>query len=55
MQRKTLIWVGLTVGGFIGGYLPVVFGSGELSFSSVILTAVGSTVGIWIAFKMSAE
>jgi len=53
MDSKKLIWIGMTVGSFIGGFLPVLWGSSEFSFSSIVLTAVGGFVGIYIGFKLS--
>ncbi len=53
MENKSLIWIGMSVGGAIGGYVPVLFGGSEFSFSSIIFGAIGSIVGIYIAFKMT--
>ena len=53
MQQKQLIWLGAIVGSAIGGFVPVLWGGSELSFSSVILTAVGGGLGIYVAFKLS--
>ena len=47
MSKKTLIWIGLTVGPAVGGYLPALWGGDLISFSSVLLSAVGGFVGIW--------
>ncbi len=49
MDSKKAVWLGMVVGSFIGGLIPMAWGAGELSFSSIILTAVGGIVG----FKMS--
>ena len=53
MSRKTLIWVGLTVGSTAGGYLPVLWGRDLISFSSLILSAAGGIVGIWLGYRFS--
>ena len=53
MNTKTFIWVGMMVGGGIGGYLPVLFGFSSFSFASVILSTVGGLIGIWLGFKIS--
>lgn len=53
MSRKTLIWIGMAVGSAAGGYAPLLWGASLLSFSSVLLSAVGGLVGIWIGFKLS--
>ena len=41
------------VGTTVGGAIPLLWGDGMLSFSSVILTAVGGVLGIWAGYKMS--
>lgn len=54
MDRKTLIWIGIALGGTLGSYIPVMFGADPFSFPALLLGAVGSILGIWIAYKMSA-
>ena len=51
MSRKVLIWIGLTIGSAVGGYLPTVWGGDLISFSSVILSAIGGIVGIWLGYR----
>lgn len=41
----------MVVGSAVGGYLPLLWGSSFLSFSSIILTAVGGIAGIWFGVK----
>jgi len=41
------------VGSTIGSYIPLLWGAGVFSFSSIILGAVGAIAGIWIAFKLT--
>lgn len=53
MESKQLIWVGMAVGSFVGGLLPMFWGAGEFTFSSIIFSAIGGFLGIWIAFKMT--
>jgi hypothetical protein len=48
MGRKSLVWIGMTVGSAVGGYLPVLWGGDLLSFSSLILSGVGGILGIWL-------
>lgn len=43
----------MAVGSTIGGFIPELWGAGFLSFSSVILSAVGALAGIYIAFRMT--
>jgi hypothetical protein len=51
MSKKALIWIGLTVGSAVGGYLPALWGGDFISFSSVILSAAGGIVGIWLGYR----
>ena len=53
MESKKLIWVGMTVGLFLGGLIPMAWGAGELSFSSLIFSTVGGFAGIWAGYKLS--
>ena len=53
MDSKKLVWVFMVVGSTIGGYIPTLWGDGFLSMSSVLLSAVGGILGIWIAFKLN--
>ncbi len=52
MSKKTLIWGGLTVGSALGGYLPALWGGELISFSSVISSAAGGIVGIWLGYRV---
>ncbi|MBI5422386.1 hypothetical protein HZA44_04605 [Candidatus Peregrinibacteria bacterium] len=53
MNSKPLIWIGMFAGSTIGGFVPSLWGDNFLSMWSVVLTAVGGLVGIWIGFKLS--
>lgn len=56
MGTKPIIWIMMSVGGTIGGYIPSLWGADSMfSFSGIFFTAVGSIVGIYIGFKMSEE
>ena len=48
-----MIWLGMVVGSVIGGFIPSIWGAGVLSFSSIILSAVGAMVGIYVVFKLT--
>ena len=51
VSKKMLIWLGLTAGSGIGGYLPALWGGDLISFSSVLLSAAGGIVGIWLGYR----
>ncbi len=53
MNSKSLIWIGMSVGSAIGSYIPTLWGDSFLSFSSIILTAVGGFAGIYVGFKIA--
>jgi phage tail tape-measure protein len=53
MDSKKFIYLGMIVGGLIGSFAPALWGASELSMSSVILSAIGGLVGIWLGLKMS--
>jgi hypothetical protein len=49
---KTLIWVGLTVGGTAGGLVGAYF-DGGFGVWSILLSTIGSLVGIWAGYKIA--
>jgi len=53
-MRKQAIWVGMFAGSFIGGYVPALWSADLFSLSSVICTALGGFLGIWLALKLTA-
>jgi hypothetical protein len=53
MNAKSLIWIGIFVGGAIGGWIPTFFGADAFSMSALIGNTIGGLVGIWGGFKLS--
>jgi len=53
MESKKIIWVGMMIGMFLGGLLPLLWGASEFSFSSIILSPIGGLIGIWAGYKLS--
>jgi hypothetical protein len=53
MNRKAMIMFGMALGSTAGSSLPMLWGSGWLSLSSVILGLLGGIAGIWAAYKMT--
>jgi hypothetical protein len=51
MSKKTMVWIGLTIGSAAGGYLAALWGGDLISFSSVLLSAAGGIVGIWLGYQ----
>jgi hypothetical protein len=53
MSSKFWIFAGLTVGSYLGSYLPTLWGASFLSFSSAICGFIGGALGIWAGLKIS--
>jgi uncharacterized membrane protein YeaQ/YmgE (transglycosylase-associated protein family) len=47
------IWLGVLIGSTVGGIIPDLWGAGLLSYSSLVLSAVGGFVGLWLVYKMN--
>ncbi|MBU6231156.1 MAG: hypothetical protein KGI45_04005 [Patescibacteria group bacterium] len=52
MSTKSLIWIGATIGGGLGGYIPMLWGGNIFGVSSIILSTIGGLAGIWAGFKL---
>jgi len=49
---KSLIYLGIFVGGAIGSYIPVLFGQDVFSAAGILAGAVGSFLGLWVGYKI---
>jgi len=49
---KLFIWIGLTLGGILGGWLGSLLDHSGIGIWSILLSGVGSIVGIWAAYKI---
>lgn len=47
-----LIWIFISIGGLIGGYIPALFGQGPISWWSILTGTIGSFFGIWLFSKL---
>lgn len=52
MESKRIIWLFAILGGWIGGYIPLLWGVEHFSFSIILFHTVGAIIGIWIGFKL---
>lgn len=53
MSAKVLVYLGMIIGSVIGGYVPLLFGAGLISYSSILFSGIGSIIGIWVGYKLS--
>ena len=52
MEQKKLIGVCMFIGSIAGGYIPSLWDASIFSLSSVVLSAVGGFIGIWVGYRM---
>jgi hypothetical protein len=53
MGQKSVIFIFMAIGSMIGGFIPIIWGDSFLTFSSIVLTAIGGLFGIYIGYKIS--
>ena len=53
MDTRHFIWIGVLVGGFIGGWIPTLWDASMFSMSSVIGNTIGGLVGLYIGYEIS--
>ncbi|MCX6816616.1 MAG: hypothetical protein NTZ93_02045 [Candidatus Beckwithbacteria bacterium] len=51
MSTKTLYYLAAFIGSIIGAYLPALWGTNLISFSSIFFSGVGAIIGIIIVWK----
>jgi uncharacterized membrane protein YeaQ/YmgE (transglycosylase-associated protein family) len=54
-MNKKVLWMSMTVGSTIGGYIPVYFGQGDFSIASILGSAIGAVAGIYAATRIDAD
>lgn len=56
METKHLIWLGIGVGGTVGGILGTWLDKGNgLGAWTLILSTLGSLIGLWAGYKMGTS
>jgi hypothetical protein len=53
MNSKAIIWICVAVGSYAGSAIPMLWGAGMLSFSSIILSGVGGLFGVYVGYRLS--
>jgi uncharacterized membrane protein YeaQ/YmgE (transglycosylase-associated protein family) len=53
MSRKTLIYVGATIGSVVGGYVPALWGADPFSMTGIVFGSIGAFVGLFLAIKLT--
>ena len=49
---KLFIGLGLFIGSTIGSFVPSLWGGSVFSISSIVFSAVGGIIGIWLGYKI---
>lgn len=53
---KLMIWLGITIGGALGGWIGAAMAHGNwMSAASILLSGAGSIVGIWAGYKVGKD
>ncbi len=52
MSSKAVIYIFLSIGSFIGGWVPTLFGASAFGLGSILGGFVGGAIGIWAGFKL---
>jgi hypothetical protein len=51
MNTKSLIWLGIGVGGTIGGFIPDLWGAGAFSLWGIVMSTLGGLGGWWLVYR----
>jgi uncharacterized protein YcfJ len=50
---KLMIWIGITIGAIVGGFLGALFDHGNwFGGWSIMVSGIGSFVGLWLGYKV---
>lgn len=56
MNITKIIYICLTIGGITGGYLgSLIDHGGGFGVWSIVFSAIGGGIGIWVGFKLSDQ
>ncbi len=51
-MEKAIIMIGFVVGSTLGGMVPLLWGDSAFSMTSILLSAVGGVIGIWVGYRI---
>lgn len=51
MSRKSMIMLGMVVGSVVGSFVTTLLGADSLSVTSLLGSAVGAFLGIYLAYR----
>lgn len=52
MSLKSLVWIGFSLGSFVGGYVPTLWDADMISFAGLLGSFIGGIAGIWGGYKL---
>ena len=56
METKTYIWIGIGIGGLVGGGIGSLLDHGNpFGFWGLSLSTIGSLAGIWAGYKLGNQ
>jgi hypothetical protein len=50
-MSKTIVYIGAIIGSILGSFIPLIWGAGFLSISSLIFSTAGALLGIFVVLK----
>ncbi len=53
MESKRLLYLGMAIGGILGGLVPSLWGASSFSFAAILGNAIGAMFGIWVMFRLT--
>ncbi|HVZ58288.1 MAG TPA: hypothetical protein VG935_00840 [Patescibacteria group bacterium] len=53
MLTKLIIFIFITIGSLVGGFVPLLWGGSLFSYSGILFSGIGGILGLWIALKLT--
>ncbi len=55
LSKRFAIFIFMTIGSYIGGFIPTLFGADFLSYSSLFGNGIGGILGIFVGYKLGSS